>query len=257
MKNTVLLSFDIEEFDIPTEYGQQIPETEQFEVSHRGFKSLLWLLDYLEIRATLFVTANFALRYPDLIQDAAQKHEIASHGFYHNRFGLADLANSKQSLEQITQTAVVGFRMARLQPVNEIAIAAAGYQYNSSLNPIYLPGRYNHLSKPRTAYRSVNLLNIPISATPLVRLPLFWLSFKNLPLWLIKSASEWTLNQDGYLNLYFHPWEFTDLSGYSLPFYVKRYAGKLLLDRLEQYLHWLAQRAKFRTLADFTENFDS
>jgi hypothetical protein len=90
MKNAVLLSFDIEEFDITTEYGQQIPETEIFSVSHQGCKAILKLLDALGIRATLFVTANFALRYPELIRQAAQTHEIASHGFYHSRFARAD-----------------------------------------------------------------------------------------------------------------------------------------------------------------------
>jgi peptidoglycan/xylan/chitin deacetylase (PgdA/CDA1 family) len=256
MKKVILLSFDIEEFDITTEYGQLIPEIEQFEVSLQGFKALLQLLDRLKIRATLFVTANFALRYPDLIQQAAQSHEISSHGFYHSRFTTSDLADSKQVLEQITQTSVIGFRMARLQPVDQSAIAAAGYRYNSSLNPTYLPGRYNHLRKPRTAHRTTDLLNIPVSVTPLIRLPLFWLSFKNLPFWLIKAASQWTLNHDGYLSLYFHPWEFADLSDYALPFYVKRRAGKQLLDRLEHYLRWLSQRAEFITLADFEYSFN-
>ena len=70
---------------------------------------------------------------------------------------------------------------------------------------------------------------MPASVTPLLRLPLFWLSFKNLPGWLIRPASAWTLRADGYLVLYFHPWEFADLSPYPLPRYVRRVHGVSLV----------------------------
>jgi hypothetical protein len=58
--------------------------------------------------------------------------------------------------------------MAGLQPVDDAEIEKAGYEYNSSMNPTYIPGRYNNLSKPRTAYYTNKLLNIPISVTPLL-----------------------------------------------------------------------------------------
>jgi hypothetical protein len=68
--------------------------------------------------------------------------------------------------------------MPRLKEVEDREIEKAGYEYNSSMNPTYLPGRYNNFFKTRTRYYSNNLLNIPISVTPLIRFPLFWLSFK-------------------------------------------------------------------------------
>ncbi len=71
--------------------------------------------------------------------------------------------------------------MARLQKVPDREIEAAGYTYNSSMNPTYLPGRYNNFFQPRTPYYSNQLLNIPVSVTPLLRFPLFWLSFKTCP----------------------------------------------------------------------------
>jgi len=58
--------------------------------------------------------------------------------------------------------------MAGLQPVDDADIEKAGYEYNSSMNPTYIPGRYNNLSKPRTAYYTNKLLNLPISVTPLL-----------------------------------------------------------------------------------------
>jgi len=58
--------------------------------------------------------------------------------------------------------------MAGLQPVEEAEIEKAGDEYNSSMNPTYISGRYNNLSKPRTAYYTNKLLNLPISVTPLL-----------------------------------------------------------------------------------------
>jgi hypothetical protein len=121
------------------------------------------------------------------------------------------------------------------------------------MNPTYLPGRYNNLGRPRLAYRSAGLLNIPVSVTPLIRFPLFWLSFKNLPLWLYKLLSAWTLADDRALNLYFHPWEFAAIEHYRLPRYIRQPCGDPLLQRLEQYLQWLKYRGDFVTFADFAQ----
>jgi peptidoglycan/xylan/chitin deacetylase (PgdA/CDA1 family) len=91
MKKSVLLSFDIEEFDIPEEYGQIIDKQTQFYVSLQGLKSILPLLEQLDIRVTFFVTANFAVHHEGIIREISQKHEIASHGFYHSSFSVEDL----------------------------------------------------------------------------------------------------------------------------------------------------------------------
>ena len=253
-RNVVLLSFDVEEFDVPEEYGQALPDAVKFQVSHQGLLAVLALLEELGIRATFFTTAYFAQHHADLIRAIAQTHEIASHGFYHSAFEVADLARSKQTLEAISQTAIAGFRMARLQKVEDHAIAGAGYTYNSSVNPTYLPGRYNNLAQPRTAHYAGALLNIPVSVTPVVRFPLFWLSFKNLPLSLYQWASAYTLRSDHYLSLYFHPWEFADLREFPLPGYIKRHAGLPMVRRLRRYLTWLQPQAEFITYAEFSSS---
>ena len=84
MNRRILLSFDIEEFDIPEEYGEKIDETVKFEISYKGVKEILPILEKLKIKATFFVTANFAIHYKALIQEISHKNEIASHGFYHS-----------------------------------------------------------------------------------------------------------------------------------------------------------------------------
>jgi Polysaccharide deacetylase len=243
----IFLSFDIEEFDVPLEYGRSIDLDEQFRVSNIGLEAILNLLDRLGIRATFFITAHFAQHHPQAIARIAQTHEIASHGFYHSRFEVTDLLKSRQVLQQLSGQAVLGFRMARLQPVEAGAIAQAGYRYNSSLNPTWLPGRYNHLTKPRQPTWSGPLLNIPVSVTPVIRFPLFWLSFKNLPLGLYKILSAWNLTCDRSLNLYFHPWEFAPIEGYGLPGYISRRGGTEMVERLENYLIWLKKKGGFAT----------
>lgn len=256
MNKYILLSFDIEEFDIPEEYGRKVEEKIQFEVSLKGLKSIISLLDELNIKATFFVTANFAIHNEDIIQEISHKHEIASHGFYHSSFRNEDLQESRKALSEIIGKRVTGFRMARLRGVDTQEIKAAGYQYNSSMNPTFLPGRYNNFFKNRTAYYSDNLLNLPVSVTPLIRFPLFWLSFKNFPLSFIKLASQVTLHHDSYLCIYFHPWEFTDITSFQLPAYVKKHSGIEMIRRLEKYLIWLRTQANFITISEFQQKLN-
>ncbi|NMF63616.1 polysaccharide deacetylase [Brasilonema octagenarum UFV-E1] len=253
MNSIILLSFDLEEFDIPEEYGEKIEDTVKMEISYKGLKEILQVLARLNIKATFFVTARFAIYYKPLIQEISQKHEIASHGFEHCNFRLEDLKKSRQTLEEITSQKVLGFRMPRLQKVDDTEIAKAGYKYNSSMNPTYIPGRYNNFFKPRTAYYSNNLVNIPVSVTPLIKFPLFWLSFKNFPLPLIKLASQLTLKNDHYISLYFHPWEFTDITHFHLPNYITKYSGKKMVERLEKYLIWLQTQGEFVYFSEFYE----
>ena len=253
-----LLSFDVEQFDIPTEYGIEIPVDQQFEIGRGGLATVLELLDSCSAPATFFITAEFALRFPRLIRSITDRvvgeggrHEIASHGYTHGDLESGHLQASREVLEKTTGQPVRGFRRARMAPTDPFAVAAAGYTYNASENPIWLPGRYNHCFKPRrpsiVGTPSGPLVQIPASATPLVRVPLFWLAFKNMPLGVTKLASRWVLASDGSLNTYFHPWEFMDIGSYALPRVVKAMDGRPLLDRLGAYIRWLRERAELST----------
>lgn len=255
-KKYVLLSFDVEEFDIPEEYGQRIDEKTQMEISLRGLEAIILLLDQLELRATFFVTAKFALHHQAIIREISEKHEIASHGFYHSSFCLEDLSKSKETLEKITNQQVTGYRTARLMEVDEREIQKAGYKYNSSMNPTYIPGRYNNFFKPRTAYYANGILNVPVSVTPIIRFPLFWLSFKNFPLSWIKLASRITLQTDSYLCIYFHPWEFSNITSFNLPNFIKKRSGRDMVRRLEKYLIYLKRQSEFITFSEFANLFN-
>jgi peptidoglycan/xylan/chitin deacetylase (PgdA/CDA1 family) len=238
--NKLLLSFDIEEFDTPIEYGCSIPFELQMEISVNGTKAILNLLRKMNVRATFFCTANFALHATELIrQISEQGHEIASHGFYHSSFDVADLKKSKDTLEQLTGTSITGFRMARMMPVEETEIGSAGYLYNSSLHPTFIPRRYNNFNKPRTYFYKDGFLQIPASVSPFVRLPLFWLSFHHFPFPVYKWLLHQTLRKDKYAVIYFHPWEFVNLNAITdlhLPYLITHGTGEIMLSKLERIL---------------------
>jgi len=254
----ILLSFDIEEFDMPFEYGKSLPFSEQLSISTAGTLSILAILKQTGVKATFYCTANYATHKPDIISAIiGQGHELASHGYYHSDFKSEHLLQSKLKLQEIAGVPVTGYRMARMMPVDEREIAKAGYIYNSSINPTWLPGRYNNLSKPRKWFYKDAVLQLPSSVSPVIRFPLFWLSFHNLPMRLLQWLSAATHRKDGYLNLYFHPWEFTDLNQpdrFGFPGYVTRNTGEAFIKRLTAFIAWAqSKNYKFMRTGDFVQ----
>ncbi len=258
----ILLSFDIEEFDMPFEYGKTISFEDQMSISIEGTSLILDLLEKHQVKATFFSTVIFAINAPEIIKRIVNNgHEIASHSYYHSDFKVEHLLESKDKLEEITNTKVIGFRMPRMQPVDEKEIFKAGYIYNSSINPTYLPGRYNNFWKPRTYFKQDGVWQIPASVSPIIRFPLFWLSFHNLPLWLYKIICTITFLKDKYLNIYFHPWEFTDLNDFNrfgFPGYVSKNSGIQMYKRLDNLIFWMKKKNySFHSTRDLIEKIKS
>ena len=254
----ILLSFDIEEFDVPKEHGVDFPFEEQMRVSIEGTTRILDCLLHNCVKATFFCTANFALHAPQVIKRIQDEgHEVASHGFNHWEFEIADLRKSKEALENLTGVTIQGYRQARMMPVSEKAISEAGYVYNSSLNPTFIPGRYMNLSTPRTSFMKEGVLQIPSSVTPLFRFPLFWLSCHNLPASLYRWLCGYTHRHDGYLVTYFHPWEFYPLSKHpewKLPFIIRNHSGEDMLKRLNDFIVYFKKKnVLFSTYSEFAQ----
>lgn len=253
MNPVVLLSFDVEEFDMPLEYDFPIPPDRQMQIGKKGLDAITPLLELDQVTCTLFTTANFAEHYPEAIRALGNRHEIASHTYFHSAFSDEHLLLTKQKLEAVSGKPVNGLRMPRMRPVSMDAVREAGYIYDSSINPTWLPGRYNNRHLQRTLYREAGIIRIPASVTPNLRIPLFWLSFKNFPYAFFRMLALQTLQKDGYLCLYFHPWEFTDIAGLGLPAYTIRHHGTILLDRLYALINDLSKEAKFITMQDFLQ----
>ncbi len=252
---TILLTFDLEEFDLPRNYGIRLTEQDEFDISKKGLKFLSDLLSKYNISATFFTTTNFAKKYPKQIRELKKVgHEIASHGLIHSDSYIGEdnftkIKKAKQELEKITKTKIKGFRAPRLEIKNISKLNELSFIYDSSLHPVFIPGRYFNLFKPRKTHKIGKIIEIPLSTLPFVRLPIFWLAFKNFPLCYSKIFTKINFGFSDYTMLISHPWEFVDLSKFKIPRFIKG-NGKLL-DKLENYIKFCKNNKYiFRTVED-------
>jgi peptidoglycan/xylan/chitin deacetylase (PgdA/CDA1 family) len=248
---SILLTFDVEEFDLPLEYGIDLSAKEQMQTGMKGLEIIKNLLSLNKISCTLFTTANFASQFPDEVRELAREHEIASHTFYHSSYRDEDLVNSRVSLEEIISNKIYGIRIPRMKKIDTSLIRLAGYEYDSSMHPTWIPGRYNNLHKPRSLYEENGIIELPPSVSPILRIPLFWLAFKNFPYGYYKNLVLGSLKKDGYVCLYFHPWEFADLTLFKLPLVIKRMSGEVLTNRLQKLITDLKEQGDFMTVHSF------
>lgn len=254
----ILLSFDTEEFDGPREHGVDFSLEEGMKVSVVGTNRILDCLKENGVKATFFCTSNFAESAPEVLQRILDEgHEIACHGCDHWQPQASDVFRSKEIVEQLIGRTVNGYRQPRMFPVSDEDIEKAGYRYNSSLNPAFIPGRYMHLTAPRTWFMRGKVMQIPASVTPWIRFPLFWLSLHNLPESLYHMMVRRVLNHDGYFVTYFHPWEFFELKEhpeFKMPFIIRNHSGQQMLQRLDSLIKMLKKRQdEFVTYTEFVE----
>ena len=255
----VCLSFDFEECDLPREGGVDFTLAEGMRLSVEGAQAVLDVLAHHGVKATFFCTLNFAENAPEVMRRlVAEGHEIAAHGVDHFKPAPDDPVRCRDGLLRCTGVRVVGYRQPRMFPADDAALAAAGYRYNSSLNPAFVPGRYMHLTTPRTIFTKDGLVQIPASVTPHVRFPLFWLALHLLPEALYHRLARQVLAHDGYFVTYFHPWEFSSLSERAaelrVPRLVRRNLGKPMIGRLDRLIAALrGPDVEFTTLAELTE----
>lgn len=251
----ILLSFDTEEFDVPREHGVDFSLEEGMKVSIVGTNRILDCLKDNGVKATFFCTANFVRLAPEVMRRIIDEgHEVACHGVDHWQPKATDVEESKNTIESLLGIEVKGYRQPRMFSVSDSEIERMGYTYNSSLNPAFIPGRYMHLTAPRTWFMRGGVMQIPASVTPLLRFPLFWLSLHNLPQWLYHMMVRRVVAHDGYFVTYFHPWEFYELKEhpeYRMPFIIKNHSGLDMKARLDRLIKML--KAKGHRFATFTE----
>jgi peptidoglycan/xylan/chitin deacetylase (PgdA/CDA1 family) len=257
----LLLTFDIEDLNVvPRTHSN---EKHLFKIGQRGTEIILDLLKRKRAKATFFVTNEFAQHAPSTVQRIVKEgHELASHGYLHEhnyktmseQKALQYLTKSKKELENKFKTTVRGFRSARLEHPAYRIIKEAGFSYDSSLHPTWVPGKYNDILKPRNPFVRSGLTVIPVSVGVFV--PFSWFWFRNFGLLYAKTCSLLALLYSRYINIYFHPWEFVDLTKipernqiWSL---IKRRTGKKVTTDLERYIDWCLKKGlKPETLSGF------
>lgn len=135
-------------FDLEDNRRSSAQEARFVPMSHR-------FLDFAEqrgITATVFIVGELARSHPELVRRVADGgHEIGLHGLRHVALGdvgptrlLAELREGKESLEQVAQVSVCGFRapIFSLTPSTQWAVGEikqAGFAYSSSVLPAANP----------------------------------------------------------------------------------------------------------------------
>lgn len=224
---TNALTIDVEDYFQVSAFAPYIPRlewnTRECRVEH-NVNRILAMLDKHQTKATFFTLGWIAERYPQLVrQIVAQGHELASHGYGHERASdqtqesfFTDIDLAKILLEDLSGVEVRGYRAPSFSiGKNNLwafdCLQKAGYRYSSSIYPI----RHDHYGmpdSPRFAYEVRDgLLEIPVTTVRLFN--------RNLPSsgggyfrLLPYAISRWMLGQVNTNDkeaaiFYFHPWE--------------------------------------------------
>ena len=221
------LTIDVEDYFQVSAFAARIARDDWDRLPCRVERNVCTILELLAgagTKATFFCLGWVAERYPGVVRRLADEgHEIASHGFAHQRATdqtpdefLTDIARAKKLLEDVTGNPVQGYRapsfsVGERNPWAFDCIARAGYRYSSSLYPI----RHDHYGvpdAPRFAHEvKPGLLELPVATVRM--LSANWPAggggyFRLLPY----GVSRWALRRINNVDrrpamFYFHPWE--------------------------------------------------
>lgn len=185
---------------------------------------LLELLARHQVAGTFFTLGWVAERHPRLMRAIVDGgHELASHGYDHTRVTQmrpeefrADVTKTKQLLEDLTGTPVLGYRAPTFSFTRENAwtyaiLAESGYRYSSSVAPVR-HDLYGIPDAPRHAYRDVSgITEIPLSTIKVAgtNLPCGGGGFFRLyPYRVTRWCVERVNRREGRPCIfYMHPWE--------------------------------------------------
>ncbi|USI72124.1 XrtA system polysaccharide deacetylase [Sphingomonas morindae] len=189
----------------------------------RNTDAVLDLFARAGVKATFFTLGWVAERSPaQMRRIVAEGHEIASHGWDHQRvFTLtpaqfrADLRRARHAIEQASGVAVTGYRAPSFSidartPWAHQVLAEEGYGYSSSVAPVK-HDHYGWPEAPRFAFVPVpGLIELPVTTARFAGRTLAAGGggfFRLLPY----RFSTWAIRQvnagDAPAVFYFHPWE--------------------------------------------------
>lgn len=218
----VALTIDVEQ-DAP-------PFLDTWRGIESGLPLMLELLAKHNVQATFFVTGMAAERFPELIAEVSQRHEVSCHGYEHERFDrlAADeqrrrIEKATEVLHKVTGTKPPGFRAPNFKSTGQThaILAELGYVYDAS--------KASYKRFPRQ--RGSSLVVIPNTLPS---------SILRLPTWLSRHALKLCLRLSPLVVLDYHPWELVRMSNVRLDL---RYAtGEKALCRLDGTISYLLSR---------------
>lgn len=244
----------------------------------RNTDLVLSILDEHSTKATFFILGWVAEKHPHLTRRIAdQGHEIASHGYLHQRVALQDrrtyrddIRRSKDILEGQTGRQVFGYRAPSYSITRQTdwafdELLEAGYQYDSSIFPMKhdfygipdWPRFAGYAVKNKSGWVAANEASNPSESIRELPITTLRLGKKNLPIagggyfrLLPYVATRWGLNRINQHEgqpfvFYLHPWEFDPQQ--------PRMAGCSAKSRFRHYLNLNRTQQRFNSLLnDFT-----
>ena len=258
------LTVDVEDYFHVSAFEKAIEKTDWKNLELRVEKNtyrLLELFEQKQAKCTFFTLGWVAERCPNMIKAIVdQGHELASHGFDHQRATemtpeqfIADVSQSKKVLEDVSGQEIIGYRAPSFS-FNDSntwvyqALVELGFEYSSSTYPIE-HDLYGVPNWPRFKYqRDEGIIEIPV---PTVRKNDRNTGiggggyFRLYPYWLSKRRIDNYLNTEKQpYSFYFHPWEVDPEQ--------PRVAGASVKSKLRHYLNLSRMEGKVvRLLEDY------
>lgn len=221
---------------------------------------ILDLFDDLGVRATFFLIASEAERFPNVVQHiAAAGHEIGCHSMTHPQpLDLSDhssivreIVDAKTLLEGISQRSVYGFRAPGWGVSRALfdSLSDAGYVYDASSYPswmLYLlrlsvsrrgngenkraPVQLRQVLFDRTESHIVEqavgrIVEIPVSTVPLLRVPIYHTIRFLMPRVIFNALATVLRQRNGALTYAFHAVDFLDLQADGIDQRMRRHPG--------------------------------
>lgn len=190
---------------------------------HIGTECLLSLLSETSTRATFFVLGWLAERHPALIRQIADAgHEIASHGYDHEKLYHTDanalrqmLTRAKKATEDAIGAPVYGHRAPYFSLTRDSLWAidllqALGFTFDASIYP-GTNWRYGIPGTPEQPYllNDTQIIEFPVSLLKVRnrRLGIGGAYFRILPYRVTCSAIQTLEAKGAATSFYMHPWE--------------------------------------------------
>lgn len=224
---TNALSFDVEDYFQVSNFEKVVRRDEwpRFQCRvERNTDLILSILNQSELKATFFILGWIAEAYPALVKRiAAQKHEMASHGWSHRAIYKqsrhefeTETCRAVSLLQDLTGEKVLGYRAASFSITKKTPWALdflqkLGLAYDSSIFPVRHPSygipdarREPHEIRPGfwefpPAVLRVGPVNLPVAGGGYFRI---------FPYWLTSLAITRINRSETPVMVYLHPWEF-------------------------------------------------
>ncbi len=231
----VALTIDVEQ-DAP-------PFLNTWQGVEKGLPLMLEVLAKHDVPATFFITGLAAERFPGLIAEISQRHEISCHGYEHERFDMLAVEEQRERIHKATEilqevrgTKPLGFRAPNFKlTVQTLAILEQiGYIYDAS------EASYKRAPKKNSS----SLVEIPNTLPS---------CFLRLPSWLSWQVLSLCLRFLPLVVLDYHPWELVKIS--NVRFDLRFATGDGALNRLDRTISYLHTRGtRFITLKEVALN---